>query len=70
MQKDEALRSQLDVSVTYNGLVVAQPKPDSKLDTDIPEMTNKPDVRQERNSKFNQAEKKTFPANKILRFAE
>ncbi len=68
MQKDEALRSQLDVSVTSNGLVVAQPKPDSKLDTDIPEM--KPDVRPERNSKFNQAEKKTFPANKILRFAE
>ena len=32
MKKDEDLRSQLDVSFTTNGLIVAQPKPpESKI---------------------------------------
>ena len=70
MQKDEALRSQLEVSVTSNGLVVAQPKSDSKLEPEIPKMTEKPEIQSEKILKFNQPEKKTFPADKFLRFAE
>ncbi len=73
MKKDEALRSQLDVSVTSNGLVVAQPKSDSKLDPEpprIPDVTDKPEIKAEKNIKYNQARKKTFPADKFIHFSE
>jgi hypothetical protein len=53
MQKDKDLRSRLDVSVTSNGLLVAQPKqgfrpekpdkPDNPVKPEIPDKPEKPD---------------------------
>ena len=49
MQKDKELRSGLDVSVTSNGLLITQPKPDLKPDKpdkpDKPELLDKPEIK-------------------------
>ncbi len=60
MQKDKDLRSRLDVSVTSNGLLVAQPKqslrpekpdkpkiPDKPENPAKPEITNKPEIQKD-----------------------
>ncbi len=54
MQKDEDLRSRLNVSVTSNGLLVAQPKqgfrpekPDKPENSAKPEIPGKPEIQKD-----------------------